>query len=93
MTKKKYISSISIKGNQLTGGYSVNSAYYSKFNFGFDAPSKLTDELSPDLHDVVPAYENDMKEQVSASLFVDYNSLYPSSLQRFVHNVTTRNNT
>ena len=78
--------SLILLDNQLLGGYSVNSAYYAKFNFGYDLPKVLTDELLPDLPTELPttssmdsALMTAAKPLMTAATFADMNSMYHNS--------------
>ena len=83
--------------NMLCGGYAVNSAYYSKMNFGFDPPAQRDDLEEGEEEDKLGhqgGYASGVSQQggdasgvsqpesdtLTAGLFMDFNSLYPSSL-------------
>ena len=66
-------------GDQLTGD-AVNSAYYSKFNFGFDPPIILDEELNPNLTSEIEKLRALMDPSLmTAAFYGDMNAMYPSA--------------
>ena len=64
-------------GRQLTGGYSVNSCFFNRMNFGFNTPMDPLNGMEEEEE------EEDLGDlgDMTAGVLLDFNSLYPSSLQ------------